>query len=149
MKDQLNLYIDKQFSPSIFSGQITRRKPAPVCFSFSGEGDKIKPLIKLFYKSQPALDSLLEAWEIIDSHVGKSFLELIEEEKLENIVHSQLVSFLCEYAIAQLWKSWGVEPAIFIGYGTGNYTALEEPNVQLLAEKLTACIDKALGDSEI
>lgn len=132
LKNQLNLYIHKQLSPSIFSGQITRRKPAPICFIFSGSGDKIKPLIKLFYKSQPALDSLLEPWELIlDSHVGKSFLELIEEENLENIVHSQLVDFLCEYAIAQLWKSWGVEPAIFIGYGTGNYTAL------VLAEILT------------
>ena len=32
----------------------------------------------------------------------------------------------------------------------GNHTGiLEEPNVQLLAEKLTGCIDKALGDSEL
>jgi acyl transferase domain-containing protein/thioesterase domain-containing protein len=132
LKDQLNIYIHKQLSPSIFSGQITRRKPAPICFIFSGSGDKIKPLIKLFYKSQPALDSLLEPWELIlDSHVGKSFLELIEEENLENIVHSQLVDFLCEYAIAQLWKFWGIKPAILIGYGTGNYTAL------VLAEILT------------
>ncbi|MFN7658798.1 MAG: hypothetical protein ACK5P3_11785, partial [Dolichospermum sp.] len=75
---------------------------------------------------------LLEPWELIlDSHVGKSFLELIEEENLENIVHSQLVDFLCEYAIAQLWKFWGIKPAILIGYGTGNYTAL------VLAEILT------------
>ncbi|MCW9680554.1 thioesterase domain-containing protein [Dolichospermum planctonicum UHCC 0167] len=132
LSNQLNIYLEKESLSSIFSGQITRRKPAPVCFIFSGSGDKIKPLIKLFYKSQPALDSLLEPWELIlDSHVGKSFLELIEEENLENIVHSQLVNFLCEYAIAQLWKYWGVEPAILIGYGAGNYTAL------VLAEILT------------
>ena len=32
----------------------------------------------------------------------------------------------------------------------GNHTGiLEEPNVQFLAEKLTGCIDKALGDSEL
>ena len=32
----------------------------------------------------------------------------------------------------------------------GNHTGiLEEPNVQFLAEKLTVCVDKALGDSEL
>ena len=71
LQDQLNLYINKQLSSSIFSGQITRRKPAPVCFVFSGESDKIKPLIKLLYKSQPALNSLLEPLELIlHSHIG-------------------------------------------------------------------------------
>ena len=132
LREQLNLYINKQLSSSILSGQITRRKPAPVCFIFSGESDKIKPLIKLLYKIQPALDSVLEPLELIlDSHVGKSFLELIEDENLDNPLHSQLVNFLCEYAIAQLWRSWGIEPEMAIGYGTGNYAAL------VLAEILT------------
>ncbi|MEB3188815.1 MAG: thioesterase domain-containing protein [Snowella sp.] len=132
LKDQLNLYINKQLSPDIFSGQITRRKPAPVCFIFSGESDKIKPLIKLLYQSQRDFNSLLEPLELIlNSHVGKSFLELIEEENLESPLSSQLVDFLCEYAIAQCWRSWGIEPAIAIGYGTGNYATL------VLAEILT------------
>lgn len=143
LKDQLNIYIHKQLSPSIFSGQITRRKPAPICFIFSGESDKIKPLIKLFYKSQPDLDSLLEPLELIlDSHVGNSFLELIEKENLENIVHSQLVDFLCEYAIAQLLKSWGIEPAISIGYGTGNYTALVLAEIFTLEDIISLILKK-------
>ena len=75
LQDQLNLYINKQLSSSIFSGQITRRKPASVCFIFSGESDKIKPLIKLLHKSQPALDSVLETLELIlHSHLGRSLL---------------------------------------------------------------------------
>jgi acyl transferase domain-containing protein len=132
LKEQLNLYIKKELSSGIFSGEITRRKPAPICFIFSGESDKIKPLIKLLYKSQPALDSVLEPLELIlHSHIGRSFLELIEEENLDNPLSSQLVDFLCEYAIAQLWRSWGIEPAIAIGCGTGNYAAL------VLAEILT------------
>ena len=132
LQEQLNLYINKQLSSSIFSGQITRRKPAPVCFIFSGESDKIKPLIKSFYKSQSTLNSLLERLEfILHSHLDKSFLEWIEEENLDNPLSNQLVNFLCEYAIAQLWRSWGIEPAITISYGTGNYAAL------VLAEILT------------
>ncbi|MFY7799807.1 MAG: type I polyketide synthase [Dolichospermum sp.] len=132
LSNQLNIYLEKESLSSIFSGQITRRKPAPICFIFSGKSQQIKPIIKSFYKSQPTLNSLLEPLELIlKSHLDKSFLELIAAEKLENPLHSQLVDFLCEYAIAQLWRFWGIKPAIFIGYGTGNYTAL------VLAEILT------------
>jgi len=143
LSNQLNIYLEKESLSSIFSGQITRRKPAPICFIFSGKSQQIKPIIKSFYKSQPTLNSLLEPWELIlDSHVGKSFLELIEEENLENIIHSQLVDFLCEYAIAQLWRSWGIKPAISIGYGTGNYTALVLAEILTLEEIISLILKK-------
>jgi acyl transferase domain-containing protein len=143
LKNQLNLYINKQLSSSIFSGQITRRKPAPVCFIFSGESDRIKPLIKLLYKSQPALDSVLEPLELIlHSHIGRSFLELIEDENLNNPFHNQLVDFLCEYAIAKLWQFWGIEPAIAIGYGTGNYAALVVAEILILEDIISLILQK-------
>ena len=143
LKDQLNLYINKQLSLGVFSGQITRRKPASVCFIFSGESDKIKPLIKLLHKSQPALDSVLEPLELIlHSHLGRSFLELIEEENLENPFHNQLVDFLCEYAIAQLWRAWGIEPGMAIGYGTGNYAALVVAEILILEDIISLILQK-------
>jgi acyl transferase domain-containing protein/thioesterase domain-containing protein len=143
LKEQLNIYLEKESLSSIFTGQITRRKPAPICFIFSGKSHNIKPLIKSFYKSQPALYSLLEPLELIlNPHVGKSFLELIEEESLENPLHVQLVDFLCEYAIAQLWKSWGIEPAIFISYGTGNYTALVLAEILTLEDVISLILEK-------
>jgi acyl transferase domain-containing protein len=143
LQDQLNLYINKQLSSSIFSGQINRRKPAPGCFIFSGESDKIKTLIKLLYKSQPALDSVLEPLELIlHSHIGRSFLELIEEENLENPFHKQLVNFLCEYAIAQLWRSWGIEPGMAIGYGAGNYAALVLAEILTLEDIISLILQK-------
>jgi len=143
LKDQLNLYINKQLSLGVFSGQIRRRKPAPVCFIFSGESDKIKPLIKLLYKSQPALDSVLEPLELIlHSHIGRSFLELIGDENLDNPLSNQLVDFLCEYAIAQLWRAWGIEPGMAIGYGTGNYAALVLAEILALEDIMSLILQK-------
>jgi len=143
LKEQLNLYINKELSSGIFSGQITRRKPAPICFIFSGKSQPIKLLIKSFYKSQPALNYFLEQLEsVLHYHVGKSFLELIEEENLDNPLHSQLVDFLCEYAIAQLWRSWGIEPAIAIGYGTGSYAALVVAEILTLENIISLILKK-------
>jgi acyl transferase domain-containing protein/thioesterase domain-containing protein len=145
LKEQLNLYINKQLSPGIFSGQITRQKPASICFIFSGKSDKVRPLIKLLYNIQPALNSLLEPLELIlDSYVGKSFLELIEDENLDNPLHSQLVDFLCEYAIAQLCRSWGIKPAIAIGYGTGNYAALVLAEILNLEDVTSLILERSV-----
>lgn len=143
LSNQLNIYLEKESLSSIFSGQITRRKPAPICFIFSGKSQQIKPIIKSFYKSQPTLNSLLEPLELIlKSHLDKSFLELIAAEKLENPLHSQLVDFLCEYAIAQLWRFWGIKPAIFIGYGAGNYTALVLAEILTLEDTISLILKK-------
>ena len=144
LKDQLNLYINKQLSSGVFSGQITRRKPSLICFIFSGNSQQIKLIIKLFYKSQPVLYSLLEPLELIlHSHLDKSFLELIEEENLDNPLHSQLVDFLCEYAIAQLWRSWGIEPGVAIGYGTGNYTVLVLAEILTLEDIISLILERS------
>ncbi|MDH6089801.1 type I polyketide synthase [Umezakia ovalisporum] len=133
LKIQLNSYVCNEESLEVFSGKITRRKSAPVGFIFTGESHKIKPIIQLFYqKNNSAIDSLLEPLELmLDSYVGKSFLELIKEDNLENSLHSKLVDFICEYAVAQLFQYWGINPAMSIAYGMGTYTAL------VIAEVLT------------
>lgn len=143
LKDQLNSYLEQESLSSIFSNKITRGKPVPICFIFSGKSHNIKPLIKSFYKSQPALHSLLEECDLVlYSHLQKSFLDLIEEENLENPLQGQLVDFLCEYAIAQLWRSWGIEPAISMGYGTGNYAALVLAEILTLEDTISLILKK-------
>lgn len=124
LSDQLNAYIQKESLPSVLSSQVNRKKPAPICFVFSGQSSKYRQIIPLLYKSQPALRSSLEQCEaILYSCKGKLLLEILDQEYLDSSPHSQLVDFLFEYALAQLWKSWGIEPAICIGYGIGQYVA--------------------------
>ena len=75
-------------------------------------------------------------------HIGRSFLELIEEENLDNPLSNQLVNFLCEYAIAKLWRSWGIEPGMAIGYGTGNYAALVVAEILTLENIMSLILQK-------
>ena len=55
---------------------------------------------------------------------------------------AQPAVFVVEYALAQLWKSWGVEPEALLGYSLGEYTAAclagvfsLEDGLQLVAER--------------
>ncbi|UJR80236.1 type I polyketide synthase [Sandaracinus amylolyticus] len=43
--------------------------------------------------------------------------------ELEAMPHQLPAIFIVEYALAQLWKSWGVEPAALLGHSLGENTA--------------------------
>ncbi|HVR97271.1 MAG TPA: amino acid adenylation domain-containing protein [Thermoanaerobaculia bacterium] len=43
--------------------------------------------------------------------------------ELDRTAYAQPALFVAEYALAQLWKEWGVEPAALLGYSLGEYTA--------------------------
>lgn len=55
---------------------------------------------------------------------------------LEQTQISQLASFAIEYALAQLWLSWGIRPQSMIGYGTGEYVAATLAGVFSLEDAL-------------
>jgi amino acid adenylation domain-containing protein len=46
-----------------------------------------------------------------------------ESEDLNQTALSQAALFVIEYALAQLWMSWGIQPAAMIGHSVGEYVA--------------------------
>src|SRR6266545_218831 len=43
--------------------------------------------------------------------------------ELDRTAFAQPALFVVEYALAQLWKEWGIEPSALLGYSLGEYTA--------------------------
>jgi len=50
---------------------------------------------------------------------------------------TQPAMFAIEYALSQLWRSWGIRPAATIGYSLGEYVAATLAEVMSLEEALT------------
>jgi acyl transferase domain-containing protein/thioesterase domain-containing protein len=142
LQEQLNMIVRQEALSSVFSGQVIRQKSAPICFIFSGKSQKLKLIIKSLAQSHPAIYSLLEELQpLISSYSTRSFFQLIEEENLENPFLSQVVNFICEYAMTQLWQYWGIKPAICIGYGLGNYAALVLAGILTVEEAISLIIE--------
>lgn len=61
-------------------------------------------------------------------------------EVLRQTEFTQPALFVIEYALAQLWRSWGIEPTAMIGHSVGEYVAATLAGVMSLADalKLTA-----------
>src|SRR6185437_14268235 len=59
---------------------------------------------------------------------GESLIDLMypgsgEANRLEEARYAQPALFAFEYALAELWRSWGVEPKVLLGHSLGEYVA--------------------------
>ena len=61
---------------------------------------------------------------------------------LDQTAYTQPALFSIEWALAQLWKSWGIQPDVVLGHSVGEYAALcvagvwtLEDGLRLIAER--------------
>ncbi|HBL10886.1 MAG TPA: short-chain dehydrogenase [Cyanobacteria bacterium UBA11162] len=62
---------------------------------------------------------------------------------LDQTAYTQPALFALEYALFQLWKSWGIEPSIVMGHSVGEYTAACVAGVFSLEEGLKLIAERA------
>lgn len=111
----------------------TQVEGRPVAFMFSGQGAQYVNMAQGFYRSEPCFREHVDRCaELLRPHLGLDLRELLypqpgqEEaaaERLKQTAITQPALFTLEYALAQLWLSWGVRPAALIGHSIGEYAA--------------------------
>ncbi|AFY44055.1 type I polyketide synthase [Nostoc sp. PCC 7107] len=67
----------------------------------------------------------------------------VATQKLNQTVLTQPAMFVIEYALAQLWISWGICPTAMIGYSIGEYVAATLAEVLSLTDALTLVARRA------
>ncbi len=82
------------------------------------------------YFNEPAFRQALErCQEILRPHTDVPLLSILGPEAsgagllLEQAEYAQPSLFVSEYALAELWASWGLQPDIVMGQGIGEYVA--------------------------
>lgn len=117
---------------SVWSRRDSKEAPA-VVFMFPGAGTQHPNMGRDLYESEPVFRQHAdECFRLLESSFDFDFKTLIypneaevaaAAEKLSQPSFSMPAIFLTEYALAQLWLSWGVEPAAMTGHSLGEYTA--------------------------
>ncbi|KAI1756178.1 hypothetical protein F4782DRAFT_537958 [Xylaria castorea] len=124
-----------------------------VIFLFNGQGTSYYRIARELYKTHPVfrnhLNALQSMCEDFCGDMRRSIISIIGilvdiEPALENFVVEGHLAIVCvQLAMAELWKSWGVEPDIVLGHSIGEYAALSIAGVLSVADTLWLVSERA------
>jgi acyl transferase domain-containing protein/thioesterase domain-containing protein/ubiquinone/menaquinone biosynthesis C-methylase UbiE/acyl carrier protein len=116
-----------------------------VVFMFSGQGAQYVNMALELYQNEPIFREQVDLCsEYLMPHLGLDLRQVLypseernsEAIQLNQTAITQVALFVIEYALVQLWMSWGVYPDAMIGHSIGEYVAAHFAGVFSLEDAL-------------
>jgi acyl transferase domain-containing protein/ubiquinone/menaquinone biosynthesis C-methylase UbiE len=118
----------------------------PAVFLFPGQGSQYPGMAAGLYQTEPVVRRAIDRCaRLLKPHLGADLRKLLfpsrrnrglAAEELRNTRWAQPALFVVGYALAELWKSWGVAPAAMIGHSVGEYVAAALAGVMTLEDAI-------------
>jgi acyl transferase domain-containing protein/acyl-CoA synthetase (AMP-forming)/AMP-acid ligase II/acyl carrier protein len=146
----LGAYAAGKKMSQLVSGKIGGKKHPKIAFLFTGQGSQYVNMGRQLYETQPTFRACIDQCdEILRSYLDKPLLSVLypqsetESSYIDETAYTQPAIFAVEYALVQLWKSWGVEPTAVIGHSFGEYVAACIAGVFTLEEGLKLVAERS------
>ncbi|WP_437835301.1 type I polyketide synthase [Sorangium sp. So ce1153] len=112
-----------------------------VALLFTGEGPVQAGAARGLYEAQPSFRRCVDRCaEVVDALLSRPIREVLFDEGAGDAAgqaaFAQPALFIVEYALAELWRQWGVKPTAVLGHGVGEHVAACVAGVMPLEDAL-------------
>jgi len=120
-----------------------------VGFLFSGLDAKQASLSRKLYESQPHFRDIVDRCAaLLANELPRPLLDVLftraaDPAPGDQLETAELVLFVVEYALAEMWRKLGVEPSVVLGQGIGEYAAATVAGVFTLEDSLKLAVARA------
>jgi polyketide synthase 12/myxalamid-type polyketide synthase MxaB len=124
----LDLWLRERAHPAVRHGDAAAGRRGGIAFLFTGQGAQRAGMGRALHAAEPAFRAAIERCAaVLDPLLEVPLRHLVLEEcdaaALRRTGNAQPALFAFEWALAELWRSWGVEPDVVIGHSLGEYVA--------------------------
>lgn len=150
--------IDLLNSQDNINTNLLTEVPLEIVFSFPGQGAQFVNMGLALYQNEPIYKAAIDNCALIlQGYLDKDIRTIIYADEnlsttsneLKDTKYTQPALFVTEYALAQLWMSWGIEPSLLIGHSVGEYVAAHLAGVFSLADGLKLVANRGLLISKL
>ena len=127
-RELLGIFAQGKSQSEIVSGRV--RSDSRVAFLFTGQGAQHTGMGRGLYAIEPVFrDAFDRCGLLLGEHLDRPLQEIVGYATnspaptgiLDETRYTQPALFAVEYALASLWRSWGIEPAAIVGHSVGEY----------------------------
>jgi len=113
----------------VIRGEVVGTEPPEIAFLFTGQGAQYVGMGRRLYETEPVFAAALDRCaELLRRHLDRPLLSVLypgegEASPLDETAYTQPALVAIEWALVELWRSWGIEPSAVIGHSVGEYAA--------------------------
>jgi amino acid adenylation domain-containing protein/non-ribosomal peptide synthase protein (TIGR01720 family) len=129
LRDELSAFATGKETFKLVSGQQNSTKPPKIAFLFTGQGSQYISMGRQLYELLPTFRQTIDRCDLIlRSYLDEPLLNVLYPEPgktspINETAYTQPALFALEYALAELWQSWGIKPSVVMGHSVGEYVA--------------------------
>lgn len=149
--------LNKSFNENIKTSTL-KSAPSDTVFLFPGQGSQFLQMGKTFYDNEIVFRNAIDTCaELLKEDLGLDIRTIIypdtnnteAQETLKNTRFTQPALFITEYALSQLWLSWGIRPTMLCGHSIGEFVAAHLANIFSLEDALSLIVTRGRLISEL